>query len=143
MKILINRLKRHYKLVFLCHNRVEYRLASELDSTLQRLWPKTVHEYFNIIPKAKAALCNRLHAFVALAGLGIPSVAVGTDTRLLMVQALGLPHVYVKEANASDLEDMLNNQIKHCHREKERLLTLRTETWNRYVQTVIKNITDL
>ena len=44
-------------------------------------------------------MCNRLHAAVALAGTrDSPLVSVGTDTRLLMVAAIGLPYRYVKDA---------------------------------------------
>lgn len=142
VKALISRLKRYYKLVFLCHGRSEYEAAYELDPTIPRLWPKNVQEYFKYFNhfKVKAALCNRIHASVALAGLGIPSIAVGADTRLLTVHALGLPCIYVKEANVSLLEDTLNNLINHHRHEKERLLALRSDVWNRYIQVVSETI---
>ncbi|MEM2741436.1 MAG: hypothetical protein QXD95_04745, partial [Nitrososphaeria archaeon] len=113
-----------------------------LDPTIPRLWPKNVQEYFKYFNhfKVKAALCNRIHASVALAGLGIPSIAVGADTRLLTVHALGLPCIYVKEANVSLLEDTLNNLINHHRHEKERLLALRSDVWNRYIQVVSETI---
>ncbi len=41
---------------------------------------KTPQEYFEAVTTAKAALCNRMHAAVGLAGLGIPAIAVGSDT---------------------------------------------------------------
>ncbi len=137
---LIYRLQGRHKLAFLCHNESEYNLVLNLDSTLPRIWPKTPQEYFTLVSEAKAALCNRMHASVGLASLGIPSVAVGTDTRLLMVKALGLPSAYVKEMNVDQLEDMLENLIKHRGQERERLLALKSETRKEYLRVVFKAI---
>lgn len=136
VKNLIERLKTRHKVAFLCHNETEYHLAHDLDPTLPRLWPKTPQEYFALVSEAKVALCNRMHASVGLAGLGIPSIAVGTDTRLLMVDAIGLPCLYVKEASVEKLEDEIEKLLARRHKERERLLASRSETWKRYVETV-------
>lgn len=136
VKTLISRLQTRHRLVFLCHNEAEYDLARNLYPTLPRLWPNTPQEYFNLVSEAKVALCNRMHASVVLASLGIPSIAVGTDSRLLMVDTIGLPSLYVKEANVDQLEDGLESLIMHRHREQEHLLALRAETWNRYIKVV-------
>jgi hypothetical protein len=77
-KRLIGRLRRRHKLAFLCHNQAEYQSAQELDSTLPRMWPKTPREYFDQASGCAVALCNRMHASVGLAGMGIPSVCVIT-----------------------------------------------------------------
>jgi hypothetical protein len=136
IKTLISRLKTRHSVAFLCHNENEYCLAQDLHAMVPCLWPKTPQEYIPLVSGAKLALCNRMHASVALAGLGIPSVAVCTDTRLLMIDAIGLPYLYVKEAEVEHLEDVIENLIVHRRQERERLLALRTDTWNRYVQTV-------
>jgi hypothetical protein len=136
VKTLIGRLKTRHRLAFLCHNDAEYNLAQDLDPMLTRLWPKTSHEYAAMVSEASVALCNRMHASIALAGLGIPSIAVCTDTRLLMVDAIGLPCFYVKETSVDQLEDEIENLFMHRRKEQERLFSLRTETWNRYVRTV-------
>ena len=136
VETLIGRLRTRHRLAFLCHDEAEYQLARDLDPTLPRLWPKTLQEYFDLVSEAKVALCNRMHASVALASLGIPSIAVCTDTRLFMVETLGLPCVYVKEADADMLEDGLENLLTHRRQERERLLELKSETWNRYIKVV-------
>ncbi|MFC1531996.1 polysaccharide pyruvyl transferase family protein [Thermodesulfobacteriota bacterium] len=134
--VLIKNLGTRHKLAFLCHNEVEYKLAQHLDPTIPRLWPKTPLEYFSVISDAKVALCNRMHASVGLAGLGIPSVAVGTDTRLLMVRAINLPCFYIKEASAKILEEKLEDLLMHRFRERESLLSLKSETWQRYIDSL-------
>lgn len=136
MKALIARLQKRHKVAFLCHNETEYNLAHELEPVITRLFPKTPGEYFTVVSEAKAAVCNRMHASVGIAGMGIPSVAVGTDTRLLMVKALELPSFYVKDANLEQLEANVENLIVNGRREQERLLSLREDTWNRYLKVV-------
>jgi hypothetical protein len=133
---LIQRLQTRHKLAFLCHSEVEYNLARELEPTLPRFWPKTPQEYFTQVAGAKVALCNRMHASVGLANLGIPSIAVCTDTRLLMVEAIELPYLYVKEANIDLLEEKLEDLLAHRQHERERLLALRADTWTRYIEVV-------
>ena len=136
----IRRLQRRHRLAFLCHNRKEYEAASDLDVNVPRIWPKTSQEYFQAAATAKAALCNRMHAAVGLAGLGIPAIAIGSDTRLLMVAALGLPNYYVKEANADHIEEQLENLISSRNKEKERLLYMQSETFETYVAAVSQAI---
>ena len=136
IKTLIKRMRTRHKLAFLCHNKKEYDLSGQMDATLPRIWPKTIQEYFSSVSKARVVLCNRMHASVGLAGLGIPSIAVGTDTRLLMVDALGIPCYYIKDVELEQLEDGLEYLMSIRSRERERLLTLQSETWNRYVSVV-------
>lgn len=136
IKDLINRMEKRHNLVFLCHNQKEYDLANKLDSTLPRIWPKTTREYFILVAKAQVGLFNRMHASVALSGLGIPSIAVGTDTRLLMVAALGLPSYYVKDVDVEQLEWELEYLLSIRSQENERLAVLQSETWEKYSSVI-------
>jgi hypothetical protein len=133
---LIERLRPRHRLLFLCHNEREDGLAAALDPTIPRFLPKNAAEFFAGLASAKAALCNRLHASIALAGLGVPSVAVGTDTRLLMVAATGLPALFVKEAVVDHLEQHLEDLLRARTSERERLLALRQRTWDEYAAVV-------
>jgi polysaccharide pyruvyl transferase WcaK-like protein len=128
----VEELKRNHTVGFLCHNREEVRLASSLDSSLPRLAPRTAEEFFVSTRRAKILLCNRLHAAVCLAGLGIPSVTVGTDTRLLMTRALGIPALYVKDVDAGCLLTALNDIWRRRTEEGERLLLLRRDAEEAY-----------
>jgi hypothetical protein len=122
---LIGRLKGRHRLAFLCHNRTEFELAKALDHELPRLWPRNTSEYFQVVSQAAAAVCNRMHASVALAGIGVPSVAICTDTRLLMVEAIGLPCFYVKDTSPGMLEHAVEDLLAHRRHEAERLSALR------------------
>ena len=127
-----------YNILFLCHDENEYQLAFELNPTIPRFQPKNFREYFSVVSRAKVGLCNRLHTSIALAGIGIPSVAVGTDTRLLMVAAVNLPYFYVKKVTVEKIEKAVENLLANHEKERERLLTLREKTWNHYVEIVEK-----
>lgn len=136
VKDLINRLSKRHNLALLCHNEAEYKHATAISPSTPILFPKTVEEYFRVTSSAKAAICNRMHASVGLAGMGIPSIAVGTDTRLLMVAAIGLPAFYIKEVNALMLEESLETLIKNRTSQKERLIALRAKTWEKYIEVI-------
>lgn len=133
---LIARLGSRHKLAFLCHDEKEYALAKELASSLPIFFPKTPDEYFDCAAGAKFGICNRMHASVGMAGLGIPSIAVCTDTRLLMVAELGLPVHYVNEVSADILEEETESLLNSWGAEHERLSVLQHAVWGRYISTI-------
>ena len=136
MRTVLDRLKPRYRLAFLCHNAKEYELAGALDPSLERILPKTPKEYFEVAARAAGAVCNRLHASVAMAGMGIPSVAIGTDTRLLMVDAVGIPALYVKDATAERVLEEFEAGMERREEVRERLLAASDETWAAYVSAI-------
>lgn len=140
-KSLIDRLSSRHQVGFLCHDQKEYLAAARLNPKLPRFLPTTIEDYFSLIATSKAAVTNRLHAGVALASLGIPSVSIGTDTRLLMISPIGLPHKYVKDVTVDGLEDEFEAIVTNRRHEQERLIDLRELTWNRYVDEVAKAVT--
>jgi hypothetical protein len=136
VRTLLRRVGRHHALAFLCHNQHESDLAATLDPGIPRFLPRDSREYFAVAGRAKLALCNRLHASIALAGLGIPSVSVGTDTRLLMVDAVGLPCFYAKEAALAGLEDAIHHLLLNLNGERDRLLGIAEQAWHAYREAV-------
>ena len=112
----------------LAHNEKELALAAEIWPQLPRVCPASVPEYFAVARDAAFGVCNRMHASVALAGLGIPSVAVGTDSRNLMVELLGLPVFYVKAATTERMVTAIDELQFKRDGESHRLLALRETT---------------
>lgn len=139
IETLISRLRKRHNLAFLCHDEKEYRMAGELDSTIPRLFPKTVQEYFDCISEAKFGICNRMHASVGMAGIGVSSVAICTDTRLLMASELGVKTHYVKDVDADMLAEGIEAALNSLPGEQERLLVLQQETWRKYL-TVLNGV---
>ncbi|MBD0320105.1 MAG: polysaccharide pyruvyl transferase family protein [Gemmatimonadetes bacterium] len=136
MKTVLERLKERHRVAFLCHTQAEYDLAGGLDPSLPRILPRTPREYFEVAARAAGAVCNRLHASVAMAGMGIPSVAIGTDTRLLMVEQVGIPALYVKEATAERVLHELDAGMARAGQTRDRLLAASDETWDAYVTAI-------
>ncbi len=118
--------------VFLAHDAKELNLAAELWPDLPRVCPAGVREYFEFVRDAAFGVVNRMHASVALAGLGIPSVAVGTDSRNLMVGRVGLPVFYVKEATPERMRATIDELQRSRELESQRLLALRETTLKEY-----------
>lgn len=136
VKTLIARLSKRHKVAFLCHDEKEYSLAKRLDPRLPAFFPKSPRDYLECASEAKFAVCNRMHASIAMAGIGIPSIAVCTDTRMLMVSQIGLATHYVKDVNADDLEDETENGIQSVRSEQDRLLVIQSETWASYTSII-------
>lgn len=137
---LISNLKKKHKVAMLCHNEDERRAALKLAPDLPVIFPRTPEEYFSTVAGAKAAVCNRLHASVGMAGIGIPSIAIGTDTRLLMVDALGIPALYIKDATLKKMEEALSGILDDREAESQRLLALRGRVWDEYTGLITKSL---
>ena len=122
--------------LFLCHSAGEMELATRLWPALTRVHPRTSSEYFAVVRDAAFGLFNRLHAGVAAAGLGIPSVSVGTDSRLGMLETLELPCYYVKEARGAAIRAAVRQALEVRDAESRRLLALHAATLRRYEDVV-------
>lgn len=130
------RLSRRHRVVVLCHNEIELALARRVLPEYPAHLPTSLSEYGQLITGAGAALVNRLHAAVPLAGVGVPSVLVGTDTRLWAADEFGLPTRYVKHVDAAGLEETVEDLLSRRVSERERLLQVREDTIRAYVDFI-------
>jgi len=127
-----------FEISFIAHNKREYNLAKTLFPSANVFYTRKVHEYFEFVKSFDIGILNRLHASVALASLGIPSISIGTDTRLEMVSQLGLPVFYVKEIEIQRLENIVYDILDRIKYEQDRLIELRDATYKEYID-LIKN----
>jgi hypothetical protein len=131
-RTVLSRATDKYEVVFLCHNAEELVLASRLFPEYSRVLPESPAAYATLARRARLGLFNRLHAAVSFAGMGVPSVAVGNDTRLLMVREYGTPAFDVREANADALwKELTDLDVRH-ESEHNRLIALRTQIYQKY-----------
>ncbi len=130
--VIVNRLNKRHKICFLCHTRKEFESVRRRFPEFQAELPRSTEDYFHLISGAKAGLYNRLHASVALGGIGGPSLAIGTDTRMLMLKELGLQFRYVGAVDVDEIEQALEETIKRRKAERDRLLALREEVHAKY-----------
>ena len=133
MKTVVARLRTRHEVVFVCHTDWEEQAASALDPSITRFRPQTMKEYADVIAGAKAGICGRIHAAIPLASIGVPAVGIGTDSRLGTLSAIGLPVFYVKNVTAEHLESVVESLIANAAAERDRLVTLREQTAQRYV----------
>lgn len=121
-----------WQVVLLAHDAKEHELARRIWPEYRCERPDTLESYFTFIRDAAFGVFNRMHASVAAAGLGVPSVAVGTDARNLMVAETELPVFYVKEATAAGLLRETQRLVDRRQSEVNRLLDVRSKTQRRY-----------
>ncbi|MDA3874062.1 MAG: polysaccharide pyruvyl transferase family protein [Kiritimatiellae bacterium] len=128
----IQELKNEFCVEFVCHNENEVAFVSSHWPTFTRHHPREPSEYFRICVGAHAAIVNRLHAAVGLSGLGIPCIAMGTDTRLLMTRQIGIPSLFVPEVTHEQLSAELQKLLADRENESQRLLENRATVFERY-----------
>lgn len=133
---LVHKLRQRHKVAFMCHNEAEEKLAEALVLDVPVFHPSSIKDYFRIASTAKAGVFNRMHACVGFAGLGIPSIGVGVDSRMMMVQEIGLKTCYVKEADAQELADNVEQALAQRDTEKSRLLELQSTTLKMYEEMI-------
>jgi hypothetical protein len=119
--------------LWVCHSDKETEWAARLAPEVRRYRPRGVEDFFQTLRGAKAGVVNRMQTAVAMAGMGIPSIAVGTDTPLQTVSAIGLPAIYAKDASLETLKRELSRLIGQRDAERRRLLHLREQTWSGYL----------
>ena len=132
----VNSIAESHKVIMLCHDERERTHAERLWPQFDVALPKTAAEYGGAIEGCVAGVCNRMHAAVALAGSGIPAIAICTDTRLLMVKELGLPIFYGGDLDLNEVRESLESLIANFQDHRERLLALRKDTFDRYSKIV-------
>lgn len=121
---LVSLLAPDFPLLFLCHDRAEHDLARLRWPGHEAVLPTRPFDYLVAARRARVAVVNRMHAAVALAGLGVPAVAVGSDTRLLMVEQTGQVVQYLGEATATGLRDRVHELVAEAGKRREYLRDL-------------------
>ncbi len=132
MRAVIADIEKRHPVIILAHNVYELRLAAELAPHVKRVLPRTTAEYAQTIATVKAGIVSRIHAAIPLAGIGVPSVVVGADTRMGTIDQFGLPTRYVKQASAEWLIDQLESLISRAEYERHRLIGVRESTLRSY-----------
>jgi hypothetical protein len=133
---LVQRLRERHDVVMLCHNTWEAKLAARVAPDVPALVPTTVRDFLELAANAGAAVVNRIHAAIGLAGAGVPSVVVGTDSRLGTADQLGLPTHYVKHVTTDLLESEVEDLLGRREAERHRLDALREQTVGRHADVL-------
>ncbi|MCA8931699.1 MAG: polysaccharide pyruvyl transferase family protein [Rhodospirillaceae bacterium] len=125
------------RIVLLCHAIPEQRLAQQLAPDLPAMLRESEAEYVRIIAGANVGFVSRIHAAVALAGIGVPSVVVGNDTRTGTTAEMGLPSLFTRETSRVAIVEALRQLMGRLDEERERLIALREATIDAYAKLFI------
>jgi len=128
----LKRFQGEYGIAFVCHNQAEAEASRKLGIDGEIVVAHSAESYHQTAGAATVAICNRIHASVALASAGIPSVTVGTDTRLLMSEEAGIRSEFVSDMTADRLAEAVQSLIQSRDQESEKLLALKAETKAKY-----------
>ena len=129
---------KNFQVVFLCHHRKEMDVAAKRFPQYKSVLPESINAYERLAQTGRVGLFNRLHAAVAFAGMGIPSVVVGNDTRIMMVKEYGLPVFDVRRCSAEELIEAFDRLLQCWEEERSRLLALRKSVLEQYMGQVQK-----
>lgn len=99
----LGRLETSRQTRFLCHAPIEHELASLIAPDLEIERVRGPEDLIRVAPDTTAAVVNRVHAALGLAGGGVPSICVGTDTRALSAREVGAVVLPPSEAPADVL----------------------------------------
>lgn len=119
---------------FICHNRAEAKDAGELGfgTRVQVVLPKSRRDYVHFAENAKYCVGNRMHAILTLAGMGVPGLAIGTDTRMLMVKQVELPIMELRDASPENILDIVEDFRLGAQATHSRLLELAESAFEAY-----------
>jgi hypothetical protein len=136
MDEVVSRRSRTDRVLFLCHSASELDLANSRWPEHQAVLPRSVEEYFDVARRGRVALVNNASAAVALAGLGIPALCVGSDTRLLAVQETGQEIMFVGDATPFGLLGTLDMLDAEFESRRKALLALEEHAFTDHREAV-------
>jgi hypothetical protein len=134
MKIIHKFASDGHRIVFLCHNEEEKKVAEALGTKFDIVLPANRKDYLEFAMGAKLGICNRMHCAVVLGSLGIPAIAVGNDTRLLMVEEIGLPNYFIGNVEPDILYNKGRELMADCVAWDSKMAILQQETLHKYKQ---------
>jgi len=144
IKAFLDELRKRHSLFFIAHD------SSEKEFMKSFLGPGEVifhslhwRDYLPVYAKCSVVMASRVHGAVCAAGFGRPAVIVGNDSRLLIGDYIGIPSLYVSQARANELVDLIERAIAMQHTERDRLLTLREESAHRYRKAILEGLKEV
>lgn len=125
-----------HRLRFVFHEAAEEGMARQwLDVRAgEGFLPKTNAEFLRAYAAADAAVTCRVHGVYAAASCGVPAIGIGSDSRLLMVDLLGLPRFHCSRVTADELHAALRSLLEEAAPHRRRLLALVSDTEQRYLE---------
>jgi hypothetical protein len=120
--------------IFSCHNRQECDYARMIDPQAELFFGASQPgRYLQFYSRAKLGIFNRIHGAMAMASLGKPALVVGSDTRTSMVEEIGLPALFVNEADAPVLMNGYESLLRLIKTFPEHIISIKARAFKDYV----------
>lgn len=134
---LVSHLRRLGPIVFVAHDAAEAAFMASLGSAADPVW-QGAHwsAYLEVYGGARLAVANRVHGAVGAAGMGVPGLVVGNDTRAFIAEPVGLP---ILRSGYDTVDAVLEaaQRLDAAERdERARLQRLRDDTLETYADVV-------
>lgn len=141
---ILNTLGRRYRLKLVFHESLEMSLATRcLDiGRWEVVVPSSLREFLAIYGSSLVAFTARVHGTYAAASLGVPSLTIGSDSRLTMIDLLGLPHLFWRDASPARIVRIVDQLVAEAEGWRRRLQELKERTLYQYV-TVLRRVLDI
>lgn len=126
-------LKQVERVIFSCHSREELAHARMIDPQAELFFGGTRSaDYLDFYSRAKLGIFNRIHGAMALASLGKPALVVGGDTRTRMLEEIGLPTLFVNEADSTALTNGYESLLQLMKTFPEHIFTIKAQALQEY-----------
>lgn len=130
---LLHQLRRQSAVLFICHNGEEVTFARQFRFSGERIFEsRNWRDYFDAYAHCEIVVANRVHGAVCAAGLGIPAVIVGNDTRAEIGDLIGLPRFHAVDLDLAAVTDTVARLRERKKDETSRLLRLREQSVRQY-----------
>ena len=126
-------IKKHHKVVLVCHNKNELELAKKIDNNIDTFYSNNFIDYIKFYSQAIAGITNRVHSSFMMAAFGKPSIVIGTDSRARMTEMIGLKNYFVEDVTADMIIEEFNLLLNKQSYYKEKLLEIKENTKTQYI----------
>jgi len=131
----VSALRRNHTIMFIAHNQIEADYMRQFQFPGESMFLSNNYlDYFEAYGTARGVFANRVHGGVFAAGFGRPAVLVGNDSRLRIAEYIGLPNKYIADADVDESIDLFEDCLKKEQSERDRLLNLREESAEKYIE---------
>lgn len=143
-KTLCGLLRKQGRIMFVCHDETEKKFAERYAASNERVFLSSEwRQYFDALAGCSVHVANRVHGAVCAAGLGVPSIILGNDTRARIGEYVGIPVMDSAELNPEQVAEMVRERIANRSMMSEKLLANQQDALKQYQQLLTPILSSL
>ncbi len=129
---------RGFDVKYVFHEELEYELAKkvlDLDGK-DVIVPSSIPEFLRAYGEARAAITSRMHGAYAAASFGVPSISLGSDSRLGMIDLMDLPKVKLDSVTLEEMTKKFDKVIQNEKKWSKSLTRICEKSEDKYKQVL-------